>query len=83
MAAGDFKAKCLAVMNEVEAKRETVIITKRGRPVAKLIPIEQESGGDPIFGCLRDKAWIVGDPWDLVGPIVAEKDWSDTLEPAP
>ena len=36
MAAGSFKAKCLAVMDEVQAKRETVVITKRGKPVAKL-----------------------------------------------
>lgn len=82
MAAGDFKAKCLAVMNEVEAKREPVLITKRGKPVAKLVPIEQESGQDPIFGFLRDKAWIVGDPSNLVEPIVPEEDWRNTWEPA-
>ena len=38
MAAGSFKAKCLAVMDEVHAKCETVIITKHGKPVAKLVP---------------------------------------------
>jgi PHD/YefM family antitoxin component YafN of YafNO toxin-antitoxin module len=34
MAAGEFKAKCLAVMDEVQAKRKSVTITKRGKPVA-------------------------------------------------
>ena len=34
MAAGVFKANCLAVMDDVQAKRETVVITKHGKPVA-------------------------------------------------
>jgi prevent-host-death family protein len=81
MAAGDFKAKCLALMDEVAAKRETVVITKRGKPVAKLVPVEKPEGKDSIFGCLKDKAWIIGDPMELVAPIVPAEDWSDTWEP--
>jgi prevent-host-death family protein len=38
MPAGVFKARCLAVMDEVQSKRQSVIITKRGKPVAKLVP---------------------------------------------
>jgi prevent-host-death family protein len=82
IAAGDFKAKCLAVMKEVETKREAVIVTKRGKPLVKVVPIEQEPGEDPIFGFLKGKGWIVGDPMDLAKPIVPEEDWSDTWEPA-
>ena len=41
MAAGAFKVHCLAVMNEVQSKRESVLITKRGKPVAKLVPVEK------------------------------------------
>ena len=37
--AGAFKTNCLAIMDEVKAKRETVVITKHGEPVAKLVPI--------------------------------------------
>ena len=37
MAAGSFKVHCLAVMDEVQAKRESVLITKHGKPVAKLV----------------------------------------------
>jgi len=81
MAAGDFKAKCLALMDEVAAKRETVVITKRGKPVAKLVPVEKPEGKDSIFGCLKDKITILGDPDDWVKPIVPEEDWSDTWEP--
>jgi prevent-host-death family protein len=43
MAAGSFKANCLAVMDEVQAKHETVVITKRGKPVAKLVPLNTET----------------------------------------
>ena len=46
MPAGIFKARCLAVMDEVQAKRQAVIITKRGKPVAKLVPVEKEEKDD-------------------------------------
>jgi prevent-host-death family protein len=72
MAAGEFKAKCLKVMDQVQARRETVIITKRGKPVAKLIPIEE--GQDPIFGFLKGKGKITG---DIVGPILSLEEWGD------
>ena len=48
MAAGLFKARCLAVMDEVQAKREAIVITKRGKPVVKLVPADAEK--DDIFG---------------------------------
>ena len=40
MAAGLFKVHCLAVMDEVHSKRETVVVTKRGKPVVKLVPAD-------------------------------------------
>ena len=57
MAAGSFKANCLAVMDEVQAKRETVIITKHGKPVAKLIPLSNDT--DEIFNFLAGKGAVV------------------------
>lgn len=38
--AGEFKAKCLALLDEVRDQHEEIIVTKRGKPVAKLVPIE-------------------------------------------
>ncbi|HKS81886.1 MAG TPA: type II toxin-antitoxin system Phd/YefM family antitoxin [Candidatus Acidoferrales bacterium] len=70
MAAGVFKSKCLKVMDEVQAKREPVIITKRGKPVAKLVPVDAES--KEIFGFLAGKIEIVG---DIVSPILSLKEW--------
>ena len=68
MAAGAFKAHCLAVMDEVQAKREVVVITKRGKPVAKLVPASQDA--DDIFGFLRGKGTITG---DVISPVI--EDW--------
>lgn len=70
MPAGVFKASCLAVMDEVQAKCETVIITKRGKPVAKLVPVEAER--DEIFGFMKGKLAIVG---DVVSPAVSAAEW--------
>jgi prevent-host-death family protein len=70
MAAGTFKATCLAVMDEVQKKRQSVVITKNGKPVAKLVPIAKEP--DPIFGFMRGKIAIVG---DVVSPVVPQEDW--------
>jgi prevent-host-death family protein len=72
MAAGAFKANCLAVMDEVQAKRVTVVITKRGKPVAKLVPVEPQK--DDFFGCLRGKVKIVG---DVVSPALSLEEWGD------
>jgi len=41
MPAGQFKARCLRVMDEVNSPREPVLITKKAKPVAKLVPTEQ------------------------------------------
>jgi prevent-host-death family protein len=70
MAAGAFKAKCLSVMDEVHAKRETVIITKHGKPVAKLVPVGAEK--DEIFGFFVGKGRITG---DVVAPVFSLEEW--------
>jgi prevent-host-death family protein len=75
MAAGAFKAKCLSVMDEVHAKRETVIITKHGKPVAKLVPVDAEK--DEIFGFFVRKGRITG---DVVAPVVSLEEWGNLAD---
>ena len=72
MPAGAFKARCLAVMDEVQAKRQAVVITKRGKPVAKLVPVEPEK--DEIFGFFKGKIKITG---DVVSPGFTPEEWGD------
>jgi len=62
--AGEFKAKCLSLIDLVQAKKQEVIITKRGKPTAKLVPYEQKPRS--LFGALRGKLIVQG---DLVSPL--------------
>lgn len=76
--AGEFKAKCLAIMDQLKATGEPVLVTRRGKPLAKVsLPDEETSHVSPesIFGFLRGMGTIVGDPDDLVGPIIPLEDW--------
>jgi prevent-host-death family protein len=63
--AAKFKEQCLAILDEVD--EDGIVITKRGRPVAKLIPIEAESAD--LIGSLREQLKVKGDvfstgvPW--------------------
>jgi prevent-host-death family protein len=70
--AGKFKVHCLAIMDEVQAKRQAVVITKRGKPVAKLVPVEQEK--DDIFGFYKGKIKVTG---DIVSPAFTPEEWGD------
>jgi len=72
MAAGVFKANCLAVMDEVQSKRVTVVITKHGKPVAKLVPINTDK--DEIFGFLAGKGKVMG---DVVSPALTPEEWGE------
>ena len=71
IAAGAFKAKCLAIMDEVQAKREPVTITKNGKPVARLVPVEEEK--DSIFGFYKGKITIPDDVENIRIPL---SDWN-------
>ena len=56
MGSAKFKEQCLAVLDQVGP--EGIVITKHGKPVAKLIPIETESKN--LIGCLKGKIKIKG-----------------------
>lgn len=72
--AGTFKTHCLAIMDEVKAKREAVVITKHGKPVAKLVPLADEK--DDIYGFFAGKGSILG---DVVAPALSEEEWGNLL----
>jgi len=64
MKAGQFKAKCLKVMDRVRRTRRRIIITKRNIPVAQLVPIEEKEVA--AFGKLKGTIHIKG---DIIAPI--------------
>jgi prevent-host-death family protein len=73
IAAGKFKATCLALLDEVQAKREPVRVTKNGKAVARLVP-EPTEGADPIFGFYRGKLDIVG---DVMSPVHSDEEYEE------
>ena len=72
MAAGVFKAHCLTVMDEVQAKRQAVVITKHGKPVVKLIPADTTT--DDIYGFFKGKGSITG---NVISPALSPEEWGD------
>jgi prevent-host-death family protein len=62
-----FKATCLAVVEEVAKTKQGVIITKRGKPIAELIPYEAAT--EPVS--LKNTVAFLG---DIISPVVQE-DW--------
>lgn len=68
--ATEFKAKCLKLMDRVSKTHESIVITKRGKPVAKLTPVEEEPQRE-LFGYMAGTMEITG---DIVSPI--EQEWS-------
>lgn len=59
--AGEFKAKCLKLMEQVARTREPIVITKRGRPVAKLVPPDDIAKSEPLFGYMAGTGTTSGD----------------------
>jgi prevent-host-death family protein len=74
--ATEFKARCLELMDRVAQKHETFVITKRGKPVAKLAPVEPKPK-DSLFACLQHKVRITG---DIIGPVLPNKAWETVKE---
>jgi prevent-host-death family protein len=67
--ASEFKAKCLALMDEVARTGDTVVITKNGKPVAELVPHRPRK--QSLRGLLKDELFITG---DIISPIDVEWD---------
>jgi prevent-host-death family protein len=59
IAAGEFKARCLTLMEDVRSTREPLIVTKRGKPVVKLVPADDDK--DDFIGRLEGVFRVVGD----------------------
>ena len=64
----DFKMYCIKLLKDVNEFREEVVITKRGEPVAKLIPFDKKKKRN-FIGCMEGTGEIVG---DIVSPIDVE-----------
>ncbi len=77
ISAGEFKARCLAIMEDVREHGGEYVITKRGTPVAKLVPIPVERR--PLFGSMKGTGRTLGDivspldePWEALDGLADE-----------
>ncbi len=70
MPAGEFKTHCLRIMTHVRATGEPVVITKRGTPIVKVVPVASEK--DNLFGFMAGEFKIVG---DIESPVTPLKHW--------
>jgi antitoxin (DNA-binding transcriptional repressor) of toxin-antitoxin stability system len=70
MVAVYFEVHCFAVMDEVQANPESVVITKHGKPVAKVVPADRNL--DDVYNFSASKSAIVG---DVVSPALSEEEW--------
>jgi prevent-host-death family protein len=67
LSVSEFKAKCLSVLQDINKQKKRVIITKRGKPIAEVIPHDPDNKEIP----LEDTVVFMG---DIISP-VAEEDW--------
>ncbi len=65
VAAGEFKAKCLSLFDEVETQGRSFVVTKRGRPVARVVPLPRTSTAGSLQGSLLHEE-------DLLEPVDVE-----------
>ena len=70
--AAEFRAKCFKILDQVDATHREVIITKRGKPIAKIIHIERTGEKDPMLGALAGSGRTIG---DLTQPIIDSSNW--------
>ena len=67
LSVSEFKSNCLSVLQDVDIQKKRVVITKRGKPIAEVIPYELGKKEIPI----KDKVIFMG---DIISP-VADEDW--------
>ena len=74
--AGAFKQGCLRILDEVAETHREVVITKRGKPVAKLVPMQPErEREEDILARLRGKSRMLVSEREFLQPLTAEAGW--------
>ncbi len=69
--ASRFKAECLAILDQVERMRISVVVTKHGRPIARVVPLDEPGQRSTLKGSVRlvaedDEAYYsTGERWDV------------------
>jgi prevent-host-death family protein len=72
VAISEFKAKCLALLEQVRITKKPIRVTRFGKPVAEVVPPSPAPGPTDWLGSMADTIEIVG---DIVSPVIEESDW--------
>ena len=71
IAISKFKATCLSLLERVKNTKEPILVTKKGVPIAQVIPAQETDKERSWYACMQDSLEIRG---DIVSP-VGEEDW--------
>jgi prevent-host-death family protein len=74
MGAAKFKAQCLAVIAEVQARREPVLVTKNGKPMVKMVPLDLAEDIDPLDAFHFPGVTIAG---DVMSPLYSDEEYEE------
>jgi prevent-host-death family protein len=67
-----FKATCLAVLQRVHSTGQPVLVTRRGEPIAEVVPPSRPTQDVRQLGVLAKRGRIVG---DILSPVIDEIEW--------
>jgi prevent-host-death family protein len=71
VAISEFKAKCLALLDEVQKTKQQLRITRHGKPVAEVVPPTPDNNA-AWMGSMKDQIQILG---DIISPVSDEDEW--------
>jgi prevent-host-death family protein len=72
VAISEFKAKCLALLEQVQKTKKPLRVTRYGKPVADIVPPAPPKNDGSWIGSMRGTMEILG---DIVSPVMDESDW--------
>jgi prevent-host-death family protein len=72
IAISEFKAKCLALLEQVQKTKTPIRITRRGKPIAEVIPPSPTTDRANWLGSMAGTVDILG---DIISPVIEESDW--------
>lgn len=77
IAISEFKAKCLALLDEVQKTKNPILVTKFGKPIAQVNPPSLNQKNKGWLGSMKGEIKFLG---DIVSPVFDERDWKESSE---
>lgn len=68
----EFKAKCLALLEQVSKTKKPIRVTRYGKPIAEVVPASPPQDHKNWLGCMKGTGEIVG---DIVSPVIDAEEW--------